>query len=619
MQPVSSSKPFAVSATDSESRLSLQPRRLLWHIFPPIILIVILSLAAISSFASRTMRDLHLENMTGVLAARGELVKYTLENRIRAGRSPASIDETVKRLGRLSDTRISVIEPDGTVTADSAKNPAVMTDHSDRPEIMRAMRGETATAIRYSDTLKKDLIYVAAPMRNSEGDVIAVIRTARPLTALSSALEALNRQLLIGGFAVAAVAAIVSLLLARRVTRPIEELQHAATRYAAGDLSVRLPATGSAETAGLARSLNIMAAQLDDRIRDVVEQRNERDAVLAGMVEAVIAVDSNERISTMNNAAGRILGVDPVDSLGRTIHEIARNAELLAFVSSALRSEEVLERDLDLHGDRQRSLQAHGAALRDAHGKRIGAVVVLNDVTRLRRLEAIRREFVANVSHELKTPITSIKGFIETLSDGAINDPEASERFLQIASRQADRLGAIIEDLLSLSRIEQESEHGTLPLHRDRLHPVLDGALEICRHRADAKQVTLLLECDPELECDLNAPLIEQALVNLIDNAVKYTGDGKHVTISANDEGGTLCIEVADNGNGIAAQHLPRLFERFYRVDKARSRGLGGTGLGLAIVKHIAQAHGGNVAVQSEVGEGTRFSLRLPFTRGESV
>ncbi len=598
----------------------MQPRRLLWHIFPPIILIVILSLAAISSFASRTIREFHLENMTGVLAARGELVKDTLSNRIRTGSAaPGSIDETVKRLGRLSDTRISVIEPDGTVTADSAKNPAVMSDHSDRPEIRQALRGETATAIRYSDTLKKDLLYVATPMRNSGGDVIAVIRTARPLTALSSALAVLNRQLLIGGFAVAAVAAIVSLLVARRVTRPIEELQHAATRFATGELSVRLPATGSSETAGLARSLNLMAAQLDDRIRDVVEQRNERDAVLAGMVEAVIAVDSQERIGTMNKAAGLILGVNPSNALGRSIQEIARNAELLAFVSAALRSEEVLERDLDLHGDRQRSLQAHGAALRDARGKRIGAVVVLNDVTRLRRLEAIRREFVANVSHELKTPITSIKGFIETLSDGAIDDPEASGRFLEIASRQADRLGAIIEDLLSLSRIEQESEHGTLPLHRDRLWPVLDGALEICRHRADAKQITLVLECDPEMECDINAPLIEQAAVNLIDNAIKYSEDGKHVTISVTTESRTVCIEVADHGSGIAAQHLPRLFERFYRVDKARSRGLGGTGLGLAIVKHIAQAHGGSVAVQSEIGKGTRFSLRFPLQRGETA
>ena len=490
-----------------------------------------------------------------------------------------------------------------------------MGDHSDRPEIIRALRGETATAIRYSDTLKKDLIYVAAPMRGSNGDVIAVIRTARPLTALESALTTLNLQLLLGGLAIAAVAALVSLLVARRVTRPIEELQRVATHFADGELSARLPATGSAETAGLARTLNIMAAQLEDRIRDLVEQRNERDAVLAGMVEAVIAVDRNEHVSAINKAAGLILGVSPRESLGRSIQEIARNAELLAFVSAALGSDEMLERDLDLHGDRQRSLQAHGAPLRDAGGKRVGAVIVLNDVTRLRRLETMRREFVANVSHELRTPITSIKGFIETLSDGAIKDPEASERFLEIASRQADRLGAIIEDLLALSRIEQESEHRTLPATRAKVHPVLDGALEACQQRADTKSITLQLECDAELESDLNAPLIEQAVANLIDNAIKYSSDGTSVGINASVEGDDLLIEVTDSGTGIAPQHLPRLFERIHRVDKARSRVLGGTGLGLAIVKHIAQAHGGSVGVQSQLGKGSRFSLRFPRIR----
>ncbi|TFH25397.1 MAG: HAMP domain-containing protein [Myxococcales bacterium] len=594
----------------------MRPRRLLWHIFPPIILIVVLSLLAISSYTSRSFQEFYVSSTADDLGATAELLKDILRARGSLA-DRAAIDTTVKRLGRLAGMRITVILPDGTVIADSNRNPAFMTLHDTRPEIVAALRTGYGSSKRYSETVKKDFLYVASPIRDDSGETTAVVRTAVPLTALESTLGRLRIQTAAAVLAIAAIAALITLMVSRRLTRPIEDLQNAAGRFASGDLSVRLAATGASELAGLAHSMNRMAAQLDDRIRAVREQRNEREAVLAGMVEAVLAVDRNEQVTTINTAACALFGVSEQESLGRSVQEIARDSELQSFVATALRSGRALESDLELHGDERRNLQAHGAPLRDARGQQIGAVIVLNDVTRLRRLESIRRDFVANVSHELKTPITCIKGFIETLSEGAIDDPTAARRFLAIVGRQADRLSAIIEDLLDLSRIEQEGELGTVPVTLDRIGDILAGALEVCRLKADAKSIALELECDPAIEVRVSAPLLEQAVVNLVDNAVKYSDPGASVSVRATCDAADLRIDVIDDGCGIESRHLPRLFERFYRVDKARSRSLGGTGLGLAIVKHIAQAHRGDVSVQSRAGEGTRFTIRIPVHRQE--
>ena len=588
----------------------MRPRRLLWQIFPPIVLIVVLSLLAISTYTSRSLRAFHAEQKTTELAARAALVKTILESSLTL-HDPGRVDDAVKRLGALTSTRITVVSADGEVLGDSSKPPAQMDDHSTRPEIRQAMQGARGSSVRFSETIGEDMLYVALPLRGPGDDTVTVVRTALPLTALAAALEALHRRMAGVGMVIAALAAVFTLVLSSRLSRPLEDLQRAAARFAGGDFSVRLPAQGSAEIAGVAEAMNRMASQLDDRIRAVIEQRNEREAVLAGMTEAVLAVNAGEAVTTLNSAAAELLGVDPGSALGRNVQEVARTPELQRFVATALHSRGPQEADLTLHGGTPRYLQAHGAPLRDSQGTRIGAVIVLNDVTRLRRLENIRSDFVANVSHELKTPITSIKGFIETLADGAVNDPPSAARFLEIAGRQADRLTAIIDDLLSLSRIEQESDDGTLPVAAERVIEILRGALDVCRSKAEAKQIGLDLDCDHSLEASVSAPLVEQAIVNLVDNAVKYSEEGSVVHIDASLEAEELVIRVRDHGCGIEPLHLPRLFERFYRVDKARSRVFGGTGLGLAIVKHIAQAHRGSVEVDSTAGRGTTFSLRL--------
>jgi two-component system phosphate regulon sensor histidine kinase PhoR len=309
--------------------------------------------------------------------------------------------------------------------------------------------------------------------------------------------------------------------------------------------------------------------------------------------------------------------MDPAFVIQRNINEVVENPDLQWFITRSLAASEIIEGEINLQGDKPRFLQAHGTTLKDPYGKAFGVLIVVHDVTRVRQLENARRDFVANVSHELKTPITSIKGFVETLLEGAILDPEHAGEFLKIIGRQADRLGAIIEDLLSLSRIEQEAEQGKIHLAGRKIKSILKAAIQACNTRSEGKKIDVSLTCPEDLRARVNGPLLEQALINLIDNAVKYSDPGSSVAVEAGKDNGQVVIKVKDQGVGIAQEHLPRLFERFYRVDPSRSRKVGGTGLGLAIVKHIAQAHGGKVGVESTPGQGSTFAVYLQDDRGD--
>ena len=297
------------------------------------------------------------------------------------------------------------------------------------------------------------------------------------------------------------------------------------------------------------------------------------------------------------------------------MQEIIRNSDLRRLAELALASEQSVEDDIVLRGHQDRILQVCGTSLRDLKGRSIGAVLVLHDVTHYRHLENVRRDFVANVSHELKTPIASIKGFVETLLDGASENPEDAKRFLRIVAKQADRLNQIIEDLLSLSKIEQSEEQANLPLEEAGIKDILDAAVNDCLAPAAERRIRINVSCDTDLLANINARLLEQAVVNLLDNAIKYSEPGEEVLITARALANEVLISVTDHGCGIDRDHLPRLFERFYRADKARSRKLGGTGLGLAIVKHIVQAHRGRVSVQSTPGKGSTFTIHLPALR----
>lgn len=422
----------------------------------------------------------------------------------------------------------------------------------------------------------------------------------------------------IGVLVGAGLFAAVMLLILLMISRSINEMRRGADRFAHGDLSQRIAIQGPLQLSGLAEALNQMAKQLQDRLSTVVQQRNELGAVLSSMAEGVVAVDLDERVLSLNRAAAELLDLDPSWAIGRSIQEVVRNSALQTFVAQTLSTSSDQQAEFMFNAgparsDGPRFLEAQSAILHDAGGRRIGAVVVLHDVTSLRRLEAVRRDFVANVSHELKTPISAVKAAVETILDELHEDADQQdiERFLAIIARQSDRLAAIVEDLLSLARIEAGATQIAAELLPGNVASVIAAAREACSANAQKRQMAIETRCNPNLEARMNQPLFEQALVNLIDNAIKYSPEKTHVEVSAELVGQEVIVSVRDQGRGIEPEHLPRIFERFYRTDKARSRAMGGTGLGLSIVKHIAEAHRGRVSVDSMPGKGSTFRIHI--------
>jgi len=411
-------------------------------------------------------------------------------------------------------------------------------------------------------------------------------------------------------FAAVVASAAAAAWLARAMGRWFADLRRVVDDLTEGRQSPDSPQGEPLEAAELADAVGRLAQRFAERLDGVLRINNEQEAVLAGMAEGVLALDSERRVISLNRAAGRLLGVGPTEIMGRIFNEIVRNPDLTRFVDQVLGTHKPLEGDLVLRQADERVLQIRGTMLNDSQGRAVGAVFVLNDVTRLRRLENMRRDFAANVSHELKTPITSIKGFVETVLDGAT--PEDAERFMRIVARQADRLDAIIDDLLSLSRIEKEAEASDIVLSVVRLQEIVLGAAVDGRPKADERGVSFDIVCSDDVQVRANALLLQQAIRNLVDNGVKYSEAGGQVRLIGEREGDEVRISVCDKGCGIAPEHHARLFERFYRVDKARSRKLGGTGLGLAIVKHIVLAHRGKVTVVSSPGQGSTFTIHLP-------
>jgi two-component system phosphate regulon sensor histidine kinase PhoR len=570
-------------------------------------------LVALTWFFSRTLDDFYREEKRRGLEAQGQLVVNQARDALVSG-NISSLESLSVALGKQSGTRLTIILPDGRVVGDSEEAPAKMDNHARRPEIRVALEGRSGAATRYSTTLQQEMMYVALPIRSND-QIIGCVRTALPIASVDKALETVLFHVINSGILIALIAALISLWVSRRISRPLVEMKRGAERFAGGELDRRLPVYKGEEMGGLAEAMNQMAAQLNDRLQTVVSQRNEQEAVLASMIEGVLAVDHQEGILRINQAAATLLGTNPELAVGRSLQEVVRKPELQRFITESLQSRTSIEADMTLlYQGEERFLQTHGTPLRGSDGQTIGALIVIRDVTRLRRLENLRRDFVANVSHELRTPITAIKGAVETLLAGANENPEDSQRFLEIANRQSDRLNAIIEDLLSLSRLERDAESDEVARTHERLLPILESALQSCSSIAKSREVDVNLFCSEELVANVNSALLEQAVINLVDNAIKYSESRNFVTVESWQEGEQVMIKVQDRGQGISKAHLPRLFERFYRVDAARSRAVGGTGLGLAIVKHIVQAHNGGVTVHSTPGEGSVFTISLPVS-----
>jgi len=419
-------------------------------------------------------------------------------------------------------------------------------------------------------------------------------------------------QLLSAILLLTALAIILAYSSALAVKKPLERLTRSLGDIKPGGKPSEIPRSDVKELDQLAAAAALLVSQFTQKLRAINKRSAELEAVLECMHEGVVAVDFNMRILAMNSSAAKLLDLRVGKTKGYRLQDIASNGAFLRYVEDLVHTRNPMEADIPALNQSTPVLRIYGRILESQTRGPLGVLLVLSDTTHIHRLENIRRDFVANVSHELKTPITSIKGFVETLLEGSYQDPEELKHFLKIISRQADRLHAIIEDLLTLARLEQEPGKVRIELAESRIRDIIHAAVELSEVKARQKNIALQVECDPVLSAKVNPALLEQALVNLIDNAVKYSGENTMVTIKAQQSVGSIIISIIDQGCGIEPEHLPRLFERFYRVDKARSRELGGTGLGLALVKHICQAHGGRATVESEPGKGSSFSIHLP-------
>ena len=561
---------------------------------------------------SKILKEFYFDQIKTDLKTRAFLIEEQVNKRL----SPANakyLNNLCKSLDKKTSMRVTIILPSGKVIADSEENPSMMDNHKDRPEIIKALSGQTGDSVRYSHTLRKNMMYVAIPVKENQ-KITGFLRVALPLLFIDKVLKVIYLKILAEGLIAAFIAVFISFFIAGRISKPLEDLGLGAMQFAKGDLKYRLSIPKTKEIGELALAMNEMANQLDSKITLITQQSNELEVILASLEEGVIAIDINEKIIKLNQAAAKLIGGNLSDIQNHKIQEVIRNSDLNEFIAKSLSTKYHVQEEIIFYTqDKECIIQAYSTALQNTEGSNIGALIVLNDITKLKKLENIRRDFIANVSHELRTPITSIKGYTETLIDGALDNREKAEQFINTILNQANRLNSIIEDLLSLSRLEQESKESELVTEESKIIDIIKSAIQLCSIKAESAKVETEFSCLEDIKMSVNSSLIEQVIVNLVDNAIKYSPEGNKVLIEALSKNNELIIKVTDNGCGIPKEHLPRIFERFYRVDKARSRKLGGTGLGLAIVKHICQAHGGYAKVDSTLGVGSTFSIHLPL------
>jgi two-component system, OmpR family, phosphate regulon sensor histidine kinase PhoR len=568
------------------------------------------ALAAVLVLTEPGLRQRAREQVRGTLVAEARLMARVVEDGLARGASPEELDPVVDAAAKDARARVTVIALDGRVLADSvASGPDLLAieNHKGRPEVQAALSVGTGFAERHSATAKVDLLYAAVPVEHA-GRRVGVARVAMSLESIDEQVADLRRAELLAFGLGLLITVLLSALFSSSLGRSLREIMDAARQLAAGDLDARIRVRREDELGELARILNYSADQLQGRLSEIARDRARMEAILSSMEDGMLAVDHRGVVTLANQALVRSLGLE--HAVGRHYLEVIRQHEVGSVVESVLREGARRAEEVEIHRLR-RVFALTAVPFPGEKAAPQGALVTFHDATERRRVDQVRRDFVANASHELRTPLTSIRGFVEALEDGAVNDPPTSERFLGKIRTHADRMAALVEDLLELSRLES----GERPPQWQEVLPseVVDDVVASFSGLAERKGLTLTRGEGSAPPVVTDADRLRRILENLVENAVKYTPAGGWVSVGASPgPDGAAALVVEDNGPGIAAEHLPRIFERFYRVDRARSRELGGTGLGLAIVRHLAEGMGTTVVISSEPGRGTRFSVTVP-------
>ena len=523
------------------------------------------------------------------------------------------------RLMAASGARVTVIRNDGKVLADTDQDPDVMESHAGRPEVMAAFATGEGRAVRYSVTIKRDLVYEATLYKFPDGQPY-IFRFAIPVAAVNQAVAAIRSRLLAASLLILAAGVFLSFAFSQGLSSRIERLKLFSQRVSQGDFRPLESEETEDELTELTQSLNQTAARLDQTIQTLTNERNQSRTILASMAEGVAVIDAREYLVFCNHAFAEIFSLDPLRCQGRPVIESIRNVDLLNIGREALNSMETLQGNLLLGTAAPRYFGVAAApvpALAGSASATHGAVLVLHDLTEVRRLERIRQDFVANVSHEFKTPLTAIQGFAETLLGGALEDQDNNRRFVEIIRDHAIRLSRLTEDLLKLARVEA----GKLEIEFQpvQIKDLIEGCAATISLKGTSRQVLMSIDYPDDLPTVAGDPaMLREVLQNLFDNALKYTPPNGEIALRAVAENGNVTVTVSDTGIGIPVIDQERIFERFYRVDAARTREIGGTGLGLSIAKHIVEAHGGRIWVESMVGQGSKFHFSVPISRSAS-
>lgn len=519
------------------------------------------------------------------------------------------------QIGNLTDSRVTFIEKDGTVIGDSESDPHTMNNHMDREEIRAAAAGGVGSAIRYSATLDKNMLYIAAPVQ--AGNLFdGYIRLSMSLEAVEVGVRNAWTVMGISLLILFLVAAVVSYRVASGLTKPLEHITVVANRISRLDYGARVRLERRDEIGELGKAIDNMADSLEKQLKIIRDNEDLLQSVLANMTGGMLMVNSLGNVALVNRFAEEVLGVSSKRLTGKSYHELKRHYELTKLLGEGLRRKERIHDEQTLYDPEPRLIQIDGVPMFEDDDTYRGMLFLIQDISNIRRLEKMRSEFVANVSHELKTPIAAVKGFAETLLGGGVQDEQTSRAFLQIIYDESERLNRLIGDILELSKIESKrSPLNFSPIH---LQPFFDTIREMLNSSAAKKNITMDMNVPEEMFMEADEDRLRQIFVNLISNAVNYTQDGGKVRLTVEEkvsENGEerILFHVRDTGMGIPKKDLPRIFERFYRVDKARSRSSGGTGLGLSIVKHLVDLHRGTVTVESEVNIGTTFTVDLPL------
>lgn len=510
------------------------------------------------------------------------------------------------------NTFFSVILPNGKEIGWSQKNYQKPDFYAERPEVKSALSGEYGKHTRYNIGLKETFIHIAIPIKDNDDSILCAVRGSSPTSKRDLFIIQFEDKISQIYFIFSLVTLIIFIAISNRISSPLKKIIKSAKIISQNKKINKLPEHSIFEIDELSQTLNTLSLKIQKNTKELDIKYIEQQAVLASMQEGVLAIDKKQQIIQINRAAMSILEINNLDDTdSRIIQQHIRFSNLQNFIKKILLTKKQATKDMTLNASSIKSVQVTGSPLTNEKGVNIGALIVMRDITDLRKLEEVRTDFVANVSHELKTPITSIKGFIETLSSDDFEHNKETKKFLEIIRQQSNRLNTIVDDLLTLSRIERKEEHIVFDLFP--LENIIKNSIALCHHQAEKKNIKIKMNCDSNSEIKVNSALLEQALVNLIINAIQHSNSNTTISLIGQMKDKKIIISVQDEGIGIEKKHHTRLFERFYRIDSSRSRNDGGTGLGLSIVKHIVNAHKGEISLESEIGKGSIFTIKIPI------